>query len=118
MADDIYNPRLRDPNAKEVKLMDDKALFPVAVTVARLDAYAVARRLSESSKHTFGIERRHLAARLRELADLLDQSKIIPQRVAFETSALVEEFTTTTMTFTFAESTVPLVEEPPRAVRG
>jgi enoyl-[acyl-carrier-protein] reductase (NADH) len=116
MADDTRNPKLQDPNARVAELRGGDNLFPIAVTVAKLDAYGVARRLSETAKHTFGIERRHLAARLRELAALLDESKIIPQRVSFETSALVEEFTTTTLTFTFAEQTVPIVEEPPRAL--
>ncbi len=116
MADDTRTPKLNDPNLKKIELKDSDNVFPIAVTVARLDAYGVARRLSETAKHTFAIDRRNLAARLRELADLLEEHKIIPQRVSFESTALVDEFTTTTMTFTFAEQTAPLVEEPPRGL--
>lgn len=99
-------------DVKQVKLMDTEAIFPAAVTVARLDAYSVAKRLGETAKHTFGIDRALLATRLRQLATMVEENKVLPQKVSFSSEALIEDFTQTTMTFTFAEQVIPQVEKP------
>jgi hypothetical protein len=96
---------IADEDVKQVSLSGGER-FPAAVTLVKLDAYGVAKQLSKTSQHAFSIDRQLLAERLRLIATLVEEGKVLPQKVAFTSSAVVEDFTLTTLEFVFAEKVV------------